>query len=124
MCLTRFVSPLRQKVRIIFALTSFILMFALTNFMVLAQDTSLEVTFPLLTGPYAVGKVERHLVDEARDEIFTEHAEDKRELMVAVYYPAEPAADSVPAPYVESGLAEALGLTSEVIAHIQTSVYA
>ena len=57
------------------------------------------IQFPALTGPHQVGKVEYHLVDEARPEIFSAAPDDKRELMITVYYPASPPADASPAPY-------------------------
>jgi predicted dienelactone hydrolase len=57
------------------------------------------IQFPALTGPYPVGKVEYHLVDESRPEIFSAAPDDKRELMITVYYPASPPADASPAPY-------------------------
>jgi dienelactone hydrolase len=57
------------------------------------------IQFPALTGPYPVGKIEYHLVDESRPEIFSAAPDDKRELMVTVYYPASPSADANPAPY-------------------------
>jgi dienelactone hydrolase len=57
------------------------------------------IQFPVLTGPYQVGKVEYHLVDESRPEIFSTAPDDKRELMVTVYYPTSPPVDANPAPY-------------------------
>src|SRR5215216_6107953 len=97
-----------------------VLLLCLTNWLAQAQ---VEVTFPDLTGPYSVGKMELQLVDEAREEIFTEDDEDKREFMLTVYYPAQPATDAIPAPYAEGALAEALGLTPEIVAQIHSEVY-
>lgn len=57
------------------------------------------IQFPALTGPYPVGKVERHLVDESRPEVFSAAPDDKRELMITIYYPASPPANARPAPY-------------------------
>lgn len=49
-----------------------------------------EVTQPPApTGPYAVGTMSRHLVDDARLETFTDAPDDHRELMIQVWYPAE-----------------------------------
>src|SRR5215211_2453211 len=112
-----------NKIAGILLVVIFLLLFSLSTFTVMAQDMPIDVTFPAFTGPYAVGKVERHLIDEIRDEIFTKDIEDKRELMVTLYYPAQPAADTIPAPYAEGALAEALGLTPELVGQIHTHVY-
>lgn len=71
-----------------------------------AQDNTGGAEFPPLTGEYAVGKLEYHWIDETRDESFTEAEDDKRELMVTVYYPAVPDATSQPAPYMQSPVLE------------------
>ena len=57
------------------------------------------IQFPALTGSYQVGRIEYHLVDESRLEIFSAAPDDKRELMITVYYPASPPANANPAPY-------------------------
>jgi predicted dienelactone hydrolase len=59
------------------------------------------IQFPALTGSYPVGKVERHLVDESRPEVFSAAPDDKRELMITIYYPASPPAGASPAPHTE-----------------------
>ena len=107
--------------KLAFAIVIVALVIALGAAFAHAQD---EVSFPDLSGSYQVGKVEHILTDEARDEIFSEDADDKRELLVTVYYPAQPAADAVPAPYVEGALGEAIGLTPEIAAQIHSHVYA
>lgn len=51
----------------------------------------LPVPRPLApTGPYAVGTAVYHLTDTSRSEIYTADPNDKRELMVQVWYPAQP----------------------------------
>ncbi|MBB5933912.1 alpha/beta hydrolase family protein [Streptomyces zagrosensis] len=52
-----------------------------------AADTQLRI--PRLSGPYAVGRNVRHLVDHTRQDPWVPSAQ--RELMVSVYYPARPA---------------------------------
>lgn len=42
------------------------------------------------TGPYDVGTAVYHLTDSSRDEFYTDNPTDKRELMVQVWYPAQP----------------------------------
>ena len=46
-------------------------------------------TTPRPTGFFEVGTRTFHFIDESRDEIFTEDKNDKRELMVQVWYPAQ-----------------------------------
>ncbi len=49
-----------------------------------------NVKLPDLTGPYAVGTVSHHLIDESRVEAFTpDDQDDNRELMVQFWYPAD-----------------------------------
>jgi dienelactone hydrolase len=67
------------------------------------------IQFPALTGSYPVGKVEYHLVDESRPEIFSATPDDKRELMVTVYYPASPPTNAKPAPYTAGPIRAAFG---------------
>lgn len=61
-----------------------------------AQD--LILTLPEPTG-FPVGYRLYAAVDESRQEIFTEVADDVRTLPLAIYYPAAPAEDATPAPY-------------------------
>jgi hypothetical protein len=43
---------------------------------------------PKPTGPYSVGKRSYHLIDESRDEWFTDDESDVRELMMNIWYPS------------------------------------
>lgn len=54
---------------------------------------------PIPTGPYQVGTTTYHWVDESRSEIFTENPDDKRELLVRLWYPAEVEVNASPEPY-------------------------
>ncbi len=56
--------------------------------MTLPEPTGSPVGFRLYT-----------IVDEGREEVFTEEEGDFRTFPMAIYYPAVPAADAVPAPY-------------------------
>jgi predicted dienelactone hydrolase len=67
------------------------------------------IQFPALTGPYPVGRAEYHLVDESRPEIFSAMPDDKRELMITIYYPASPPAEANPAPYTTGLIRAAFG---------------
>jgi hypothetical protein len=63
------------------------------------------VPFPSLTGPYPVGRTSYHLIDASRTEFFTEDANDVRELMITVHYPADKVARTPCAAYADSALA-------------------
>ncbi|MFH1741609.1 MAG: hypothetical protein ABIH23_21595 [bacterium] len=66
-----------------------------------------SIRLPELTGPHAVGTVIRHLVDESRDEIHSpNNPDDKRELMVQFWYPADVPEGAERAPYLPSPEAE------------------
>lgn len=54
---------------------------------------------PKPTGPYAVGTMRLHLVDEARSETFTVDPADHRELLVQAWYPAKITPGAKPAAY-------------------------
>lgn len=54
----------------------------------LAQNA---VTLPTPTGPHSTGRMSFHWKDAARDELETKAADDKRELMVHLFYPTSPA---------------------------------
>jgi predicted dienelactone hydrolase len=56
---------------------------------------------PSPTGPYAVGTLTRHWVDQDRREIFAGPHAGPRELMVQVWYPADPVRTGPLAPYVD-----------------------
>jgi hypothetical protein len=65
------------------------------------------------TGPHSVGRVSYDWVDPARTEIYAANLEDRRELVVFVWYPAEPQPTTEFAPYLPSAwapAAEFLGL--------------
>lgn len=51
------------------------------------------------------------VVDEAREEVFTEETGDVRSFPMAIYYPAAPAADAQPAPYSTDAENEAYNTT-------------
>jgi len=57
--------------------------------------------FPHPHGPYEIGTLTYHWVDTSRPEIFTADPSDQRELMVQIWYPAQPAGSATRAPYIE-----------------------
>jgi dienelactone hydrolase len=80
--------------------------------------------FPELTGAYQVGVVSYPLVDETREETFSEELGSSREVLVTVYYPATPESDAEIAPYAEGVLRDFVGVPPEQLDQIQTQVYA
>ena len=69
---------------------------------------------PEPTGPYPVGRVSYDWVNSARTEIYAANPEDRRELVVFVWYPAKPRLLAEFAPYLPPAwtpTAEFLGST-------------
>jgi dienelactone hydrolase len=74
-----------------------------------------SVTYPELSGAYPVGRITYHLIDEDRPETLTpDDDSDVRELLVRVYYPAEPEADAEVAPFVDKATANAIAADAGV----------
>jgi hypothetical protein len=67
--------------------------------------------FPQPTGPDAIGTLTYHWVDADRPEVFTADPDDRRELMVQLWYPATPDPAAPRAPYVRDADALAPALT-------------
>ena len=57
--------------------------------------------FPDPSGPYEIGTLTYHWVDADRPEVFTADPDDRRELMVQVWYPAKGDSSSPRAPYIQ-----------------------
>ncbi len=71
-----------MKIRLVTTLSCLLL---LSNVICNTQEI---VKLPELTGAYAVGIVEKYLVDESREEKYTTDPNDKREIKVQIWYPA------------------------------------
>jgi predicted dienelactone hydrolase len=82
---------------------------------------TIALTFPNLTGQYAVGRTVYSWVDDSREEVYSEDQADKRALTVWAWYPAEPAADAQPAPYLPEAMSEALARILNVNAPLVSS---
>jgi hypothetical protein len=67
--------------------------------------------FPRPTGHHGVGTVTYHWVDADRPEVFTADPDDRRELMVQLWYPAPPDPAAPRAPYVRDADALAPAMT-------------
>ena len=85
------------------------------------------IDFPELAGPYQVGRMTYHLTDETRAEVYSDDPDAIREVMVTIFYPAEPAAGAVPAPYVDPVLRDAIeaviGLPGAILDQIHSHAY-
>ncbi|MBX3415196.1 MAG: hypothetical protein KF708_21100 [Pirellulales bacterium] len=73
---------------------------ALLGLVLLQAAAVADELLPAPTGPHKPGRTSFHWQDDARDELETAAPLDKRELMVHLYYPADPAATGERAPYV------------------------
>lgn len=67
------------------------------------------------TGSYAIGTVSRQLTDESREETLSVDPDDKRQLMINVWYPVDPEeAAGKPVEHYPSELGEAISLVFEI----------
>lgn len=74
-----------------------------------------ELRFIEPTGPFAVGTTTRQFIDESRPESFTRtNRDDKREVVVDFWYPAQVEADSTFAPYLPEAVLSIEGLANEL----------
>jgi predicted dienelactone hydrolase len=65
------------------------------------QSGGLKRDLPAITGKLAVGRTSFHWVDASRPEAMTDNPDDRRELMVTIWYPAESATGET-APYIDN----------------------
>ena len=89
-------STWRRRIRRIVGLT--------LAFIALAAAAALPIALPIfqlpaLTGPYRVGTTTFELVDQTRSEIYPPNTATHRDLMVQVWYPADPPSGTKPQPY-------------------------
>lgn len=66
--------------------------------------------FPKPDGPYAIGTVTHHWRDPERTEMFTRDRDERRELMVQIWYPADPGSSGGAAPYLSDAVAQTAAL--------------
>ena len=79
-------------------LSTILMLLLFTISLAAAQEEEIIEYLPTPTGPYQIGSTYRHWIDESRDETLTDAPDDKRELMVRFWYPADVAEDAVPMP--------------------------
>jgi predicted dienelactone hydrolase len=80
------------------ARVSTVLILSLLAVSLAAAQPAEIIEFPAPDGPYQVGSTYRHWVDQSRDETLTDAPNDKRELLVRFWYPADVAEDAEPLP--------------------------
>lgn len=89
-------------------------------------NTTQAISFPALTGPYAVGSTSFYFADPARAETFTEDPNDIREITAKVWYPSEAVPGSATAPYMSEELSSAfatgLGIPAEEFVNLIQSI--
>ena len=73
---------------------------ALAALVVLQASAAEMELLPAPTGPHKTGRMSFHWIDSARDELETRAPDDNRELMVHLFYPADPSASGPRAPHV------------------------
>ncbi len=95
----------------------------------LAVSMALPMIFPVFrfphpSGPYGIGTLTYHWVDPSRPEVFTSDPNNRRELMVQIWYPAKDIPSSPRAPYVQDPgalgpLARLLHLPEFIFGHLK-----
>lgn len=78
-----------------------------------------EEALPAPTGSHKTGRISFHWIDRAREELETKEAGDPRELMVHLFYPADPNATGERAIYVPDAEAMQGPWNKETLARIQ-----
>jgi len=76
----------------------------LVAFVLLLSSMAASIAMPVFEipppdGPYMIGTQDQYLVDTSRPEWFTADPNDHRELLVRVWYPAGPSANTPVQPY-------------------------
>lgn len=98
--------------------------------LLVAVSTLTSLFFPIFrfeepTGPHGIGTVTYHLIDTSRREVFTPNPNDKREIMIQVWYPSEKNKKGVFAPYIQNhygvaaAICELLGFPKFLFAHLK-----
>jgi dienelactone hydrolase len=90
--------------RLFFAVLIAVLVASALPLSVTAQE---ENWLPAPSGPHQIGTTIFDWVDETRDETFTDNPDDKRELIVQIWYPAVVDSEATLATYLPNGAIEA-----------------
>ena len=93
------VKQISRRIGIV-ALLCVALVIAFTGYLIVSHNQPLVLPSP--TGSYSVGRTEYDWVDESRVDPLSDHVNEKRELLVWVWYPAVASQQDSAAPYVPS----------------------
>ena len=104
---TRGMSCLKLLARVILTLVGLCLLVVAALFILILVGRNKTVVLPAPSGSYAVGRVSFDWVDETRVETFAQNQEAKRELMVWLWYPAEPVPNVLPDEYLPANWLQA-----------------
>jgi predicted dienelactone hydrolase len=86
-----------------------------------------RISLPAPTGALAVGRESFHWTDHSRKELLTAASDDDRELMVHIWYPAEPASGMTASPYIPDLELLKAGLDDSqyaILSKVQTHTFA
>jgi len=104
---TRGMSCLELLARVILTLVGLCLLVVAALIILVLVGRNKTVVLPAPSGPYAVGRVSFDWVDDSRVETFAQNQDAKRELMVWLWYPAEPVPGAAPAEYLPANWLQA-----------------
>src|SRR5215472_17468460 len=93
--------------KIVLTLLALVFLLSLTLFLGVVTGL-IGIHYPQLTGSYAVGRINYDLLDPSRRATSLKNPRTRREIVVTVYYPADPPANARPAAYVEGKMADLL----------------
>ncbi|WP_289355972.1 dienelactone hydrolase family protein [Paenibacillus sp. S-12] len=103
----------RPKNRITFTVRTLLLVIYLS--VAVAMPALMPVSlFHKPTGPFMVGTTLYHWVDNQREELFTKDPNDRRELMVQMYYPAGDKGEGNRDPFIRNAHEVAKGLEADL----------
>ncbi|TQR36988.1 carboxylic ester hydrolase [Lysinibacillus sphaericus] len=116
--MTYYLLPVREKSARSWVFVTFKTLFLIIYLSVAVAVPSLlpVLSFETPSGPFAVGTTLYHWVDEKRDEPYTKDPNDRRKLMVQIWYPAEERGEGRGTPYIRNvnevaeGLEKALSI--------------
>jgi predicted dienelactone hydrolase len=83
------------------------------------------ITLPTPPGAYSIGSVLYHWTDTSRDEIYSSNPNDKRELMVQIWYPAQSTAKTETIPFIDNAdvalpaLSKVIQIPAFVLEHLR-----
>lgn len=94
---------------------------------VVVESAPTAVIYPVPGGDFAVGRTEAVWTDESREELFSPEPDDKRQIPVTIWYPAEISSSARRAawllPEMSRAFAQIVGTTEDTLAQIAVNAY-